>query len=157
MIKIKKILCPVDFFAGSDHAVAYATGLAAIHHAKLYLLHAVAPMVPTPYAEGISTADMTQSMEKAAIREMTRLVAKVKAKGIRAQGSVVQGQVKDVIERFMKDLKPDLITMGTHNRSSIERWFMGSVTEWLIRHSPVPVLTVAPKPAKKARITKRAA
>jgi len=157
MIKIKKILCPVDFFAGSDNAVAYATGFAAIHNAKVYLLHVVAPMISSPYADGISTVDIAQSMEQAAIPQMTRLVAKVKAKGIKAQGSVVQGQVKDVIERFITDLKPDLITMGTHNRSSIERWFMGSVTEWLIRHSPVPVLTVAPKPAKKARITKRAA
>ena len=89
--------------------------------------------------------------------QMTRLVAKVKAKGIKAQGTVVRGQIKDVIERVMSDLRPDLVAMGTHNRSSIERWFMGSVTEWLIRQSPAPVLTVAPKSAKKARITKRAA
>jgi universal stress protein A len=157
MIKIKKILCPVDFLPGSDHAVNYAAGLAAVHHAKLYLLHVVAPMIPAPYAEGISTVDLTQSMEQAAIRQMTRLVAKVKAKGIKAQGSVMQGQIKDAIERFLEDLKPDLITMGTHNKSALERWFMGSVTEWMIRHSPVPVLTVAPKSSKKARITKRAA
>ena len=156
MIKIKKILCPVDFFPGSDHAVTYATGFAAVHHAKVYLLHVVAPMIPSPY-DGITTVDVTQSLEQAAIRQMTRLVAKVKAMGIQAQGTVMHGQIKDVIERVISDLKPDLITMGTHNRSSIERWFMGSVTEWLIRDSPVPVLTVAPKSAKKARITKRAA
>jgi len=157
MIKIKKILCPVDFLPGSDHAVNYAAGLAAAHHSKLYLLHVVAPMIPAPYAEGISTVDLTRSMEQAAIRQMTRLVAKVKAKGIKAQGSVMQGQIKDVIESVLADLKPDLVTMGTHNKSALERWFMGSVTEWMIRHSPAPVLTVAPKAAKKARITKRAA
>jgi nucleotide-binding universal stress UspA family protein len=157
MIKIKKILCPVDFLPGSDHAVTYATGLASAHKAKIYLLHVVAPMIPIPYADGISTVDITESLERAAIRQMTRLVAKVKTRGVNAQGTVMHGQVKDVIERVISDLKPDLITMGTHNRSSIERWFMGSVTEWLIRHSPVPVLTVAPKSAKKARITKRAA
>ena len=157
MIKIKKILCPVDFFPGSDHAVNFAAGLAAVHHAKIYLLHVVAPMMPGPYADAISTVDITESLERAALRQMTHLVAGVKARGVRAQGTVMHGQVKDVIERVMADLKPDLITMGTHNRSSIERWFMGSVTEWLIRHSTVPVLTVGPKAAKKARITKRAA
>jgi nucleotide-binding universal stress UspA family protein len=157
MIKIKKILCPVDFLPGSDHAVTYAAGLASVHKAKIYLVHAVAPMVPTPYADSISTVDITESLERAALREMTRLVAKVKARGVNAQGTVVHGQVKDVIERAISDQKPDLITMGTHNRSTLERWFMGSVTEWLIRHSPVPVLTVAPKSAKKARMTKRAA
>jgi universal stress protein A len=157
MIKIKKILCPVDFFPGSEHAVNFATGLAAVHHAKVYLLHVVAPMIPGPYADAISTVDVTESMERAALRQMTQLVAKVKARGVRAQGTVMHGQVRDVIDRVMSDLKPDLITMGTHNRSSIERWFMGSVTEWLIRHSAVPVLTIGPKSAKKARITKRAA
>ena len=157
MIKIKKILCPVDFLPGSDHAVTYATGLALAHKAKIYLVHAVAPMVPTPYADVISTVDITESLERAAFREMTRLVAKVKARGVKAQGTVVHGQIKDVIEQAVFDQKPDLITMGTHNRSTLERWFMGSVTEWLIRHSPVPVLTVAPKSAKKARMTKRVA
>jgi len=157
MIKIRKILCPVDFLPGSDHAVIYATGLAGAHNAKVYLLHVIAPVISGPYADGISTVDVTESLEHAAIREMTRLVAKVKARGIKAQGSVMHGQIKDVISRVIAELKPDLITMGTHNRSSIERWFMGSVTEWLIRHSPVPVLVVAPKSVKKARITKRAA
>ncbi len=157
MIKIKKILCPVDFLPGSDHAVSYATGLAGILHAKVHLLHVVAPIIPNPYAEGIITVDVTQSMEHAAIRQMTRLVAKVKSRGVKVQGTVMRGQVKDVVERVIAEFKPDLITMGTHNRSSIERWFMGSVTEWLIRHSPVPVLTVAPKSAQKPRISRRAA
>src|SRR5438552_17322339 len=121
MIKIKKILCPVDFFPGSDHAVTYATGFAAVHHAKVYLLHVVAPMIPSPYADGISTVDITQSLEKAAIRQMTRLVAKVKARGIKAQGTVMRGQIKDVVERVMSGLRPDSVVMGTHNRSRIER------------------------------------
>src|SRR4029079_9398477 len=101
MIKIKKILCPVDFFPGSDHAVNVATGLAAVHHAKVYLLHVVAPMISGPYADGISTVDVTESMEKAALRQMTRLVAKVKNKGVNAQGTVMLGQVKDVIQHVM--------------------------------------------------------
>ena len=142
---------------GSDRAVTYATGLALVHKATIYLVHAVGPMVPTPFADGISTVDITKSLERAARREMTRLVAKVKARGVKAQGTILHGHVKDVIEQVISDQKPDLITMGTHNRSTLERWFMGSVTEWLIRHSPVPVLTVAPKSDKKSRITKRAA
>src|SRR5262249_6803392 len=41
--------------------------------------------------------------------------------------------------------KPDLIAMGTHARAGFERWFLGSETEWLMRHSPVPLLVVSPK------------
>jgi nucleotide-binding universal stress UspA family protein len=157
MIKIRKILCPVDFLPGSDHAVSYAIQLAAVHHAKVYLLHVVEPIIPSTYADGISIVDITQSLEQAAIRQMHRLVSRLKARGARVQGSVIYGAIRDVMDRVIADLKPDLITIGTHNKSTIERWFMGSVTEWMIRHSAVPVLTVAPKSAKKARITKRAA
>jgi nucleotide-binding universal stress UspA family protein len=158
MIKIRKILCPVDFFPGSDNAVSYAAGLAAAHGAKVHLLHVVSPVIPSAYADGINTVELTRSMEQASIRQMKKLVAKVRAEGITAEGEVVTGQVKEGIERSISDLKPDLIAMGTHNRSSIERWFMGSVTEWLIRHSPVPVLTVAPRArAIRRKTAKRAA
>jgi universal stress protein A len=157
MIKIKKILCPVDFLAGSDHAVSYATEFALAHGAKMYLLHAVPPVIPNAYAEGINTVELTRSMEEASTRQMEKLVARVKARGIQVDGSVVTGPVKDVIQQKISEMKPDLITMGTHNRGTLERWFMGSVTQWLIHHSPVPVLTVVPKAANKPRITKRAA
>src|SRR5262245_6009534 len=116
MLKIKKILCPVDLLPGSEHPGNYAAGLAAVHPAKLDRLHVGSPMIPAPYAEGISTVDLTRSMEQAAIRQMTRLVARVKAKGTKAQGSVMQGQIKDAIAHVLADLKPDLVTMGTHNK-----------------------------------------
>jgi nucleotide-binding universal stress UspA family protein len=35
-----------------------------------------------------------------------------------------------------------MVIMGTHGRSGLERWFMGSTTEKLLRRSPVPVLTI---------------
>ena len=48
MINIDRILCPVDFFPASDKAVDYAAGLAEIYNARVFLLHAVVPMVPSP-------------------------------------------------------------------------------------------------------------
>src|SRR5262245_54786514 len=104
MIKIKKILCPVDFLPGSDHAVSYAIRLAAVHHAKVYLLHVVEPIVPSAYADGISIVDITQSLEQAAIRQMNRLVSRLKTRGAKVQGSVVYGAIRDVIERVIADL-----------------------------------------------------
>jgi nucleotide-binding universal stress UspA family protein len=38
----------------------------------------------------------------------------------------------------------DLVVMGTHGRSGLERYLLGSVTEKLVRTSRVPVLTVRP-------------
>ena len=53
------------------------------------------------------------------------------------------GDVHDEIKRAIDVLKPNLVVLGTHGRRGVERWFMGSTTERLLRHSPVPLLTIS--------------
>ena len=43
--------------------------------------------------------------------------------------------------------KIDLIVMGTHGRTGVKRFLLGSVAERVVRESPVPVLTIHPKAA----------
>jgi nucleotide-binding universal stress UspA family protein len=145
MITIKRILCPVDFFPASDRAVKYAAGLAANYGARVHLLHALAPIVSTPYEYPIATAEIMRAAEKASADELKKLAAKVEAKGVKVETQIRPGAVPDVIKKSISVLKPDLIAMGTHSRGTFERLFMGSVSEWLIRHSPVPVLTMSAK------------
>ena len=143
MITIKRILCPVDFFPASDRAVKYAAGLAANYGARVHLLHALAPIVSTPYEYPIATAEIMRAAGKASAAEMKKLAAKLEAKGVKVETELRTGAIHDVIKRAISVLKPDLIAMGTHSRSRFQRLFMGSVSEWLIRHSPVPVLTMS--------------
>jgi nucleotide-binding universal stress UspA family protein len=145
MINIDRILCPVDFFAASDKAVDYAAGLAEVYNAKIYLLHAVVPVVPVAYEFPLDTAGIARDMQEAARHEMNKLVARVKTRGMKAESLVLAGAVHEVIRRAISTIKPDLIAMGTHGRSGIDRWFLGSQAEWLMRHSPVPVLTLSAK------------
>jgi nucleotide-binding universal stress UspA family protein len=145
MISINKILCPVDFFPASDKAVNYAAGLAEIYGARIHLLHAITPVVPMAYEFPINTAEIAKAMEEASTREMKKLAAKMKSRGVAAETRIRVGAVHDVIKRAISALKPDLIAMGTHGRTGIDRWFLGSETEWLMRHTPVPVLTISAK------------
>src|SRR5262245_27776607 len=142
MITIKKILCPVDFFPASDAAVQYAAGLAANYDATIRLLHVVTPIPPTAYEYVIDTAEIIQSMEYSSAEEMSKLVAKLKATGVSAETETRLGDVYEEINRTIEETKPDLIVMGTHGRRGVERWFMGSTTEKLLRHSPVPLVTI---------------
>jgi nucleotide-binding universal stress UspA family protein len=145
MINIDRILCPVDFFAASDKAVDYAAGLAEIYNAKIYLLHAVVSVVPVAYEFPLDTAGIAREMQEAARHEMNKLVARVKTRGTKVESLVLAGAVHEVIRRAISTIKPDLVAMGTHGRSGIDRWFLGSQAEWLMRHSPVPVLTLSAK------------
>ena len=143
MINIKKILCPVDFFPASDAAVMYAAGLANNYDARLHLLHVITPVAPVAFEFPLNTVDLTKSLEESSMRELKALEARVRQTGAAVESEVWVGDVYDEIKRAIQVEKPDLIVMGTHGRRGAERWFMGSTTEKLLRHSPVPLLTIS--------------
>lgn len=82
-------------------------------------------------------------MEKASAAEMKKVVNQLRAKGVKVESEVRAGDVQDEIKRSISAVKPDLVAMGTHGRRGVARWVMGSVTEWMMRHTPVPVLTIS--------------
>jgi nucleotide-binding universal stress UspA family protein len=143
MITIKTILCPVDFFAASDAAVSYAAGLAGNYGAGIHLLHVITPVPVTAYEYAVDTTQIMKSMEESAEAELVKLAARVKEAGISAEIEIRAGDVYDEIKRSIDVLKPQIVVMGTHGRRGVERWFMGSTTEKLLRHSPVPLITIS--------------
>lgn len=143
MITMKKILCPVDFFPASDAAVTYAAGLAANYDARVHLLHVITPLLPTAYEYAIDTVQIMKSLETYASEQMAALAIRIREAGAQVDVEVRIGDVYDEIKHAVEDEKPELVVMGTHGRRGVERWFMGSTTEKLLRHSPVPLVTIA--------------
>ena len=143
MITINKILCPVDFFPASDAAVKYAASLASNYDAKIHLLHVITPVLPSNFEYAISTVEILTELEKSARAEMSILAARTKDAGVPCDVEIRIGDVYDEIKTSIEFEKPELVVMGTHGRRGVERWFMGSTTEKLLRHSPVPLLTIS--------------
>jgi len=148
MVRFQKILCPVDFFKTSSRAFEYALKLAANYDAQVHALHVVAPVIPAGYGAPFSTEDMTLDLE----RESKRLLQQLKTRSAKSRvpvtTQVLLGDVDLEILRAIEKQKADLVVMGTHGRRGFERLVMGSVTEKMIRHCPVPVLAIGP--GKKA-------
>jgi nucleotide-binding universal stress UspA family protein len=143
MISIKKILCPVDFFPASDAAVGYAAALAGNYGAAVHLLHVVTPVAAAAYEYAIDTTEIMKAMEDRAGDELTKLAERARASGADVDSEIRVGDVYEQIKNEIECLKPDLVVMGTHGRRGVERWFMGSTTEKLLRHSPVPLITIS--------------
>jgi nucleotide-binding universal stress UspA family protein len=143
MVNIRTILCPVDFFPASDAAVSYAAGLVANYEATIRLLHVITPIAAGAYEYAIDTAELVASMEESSMAQMNKLVAGMKESGVVAEPEVRLGDVYDEIKRDIELLKPDLVVMGTHGRRGVQRWFIGSTTEKLLRHIPVPLVTMS--------------
>jgi nucleotide-binding universal stress UspA family protein len=143
MITIKKVLCPVDFFPASEAAAMRAARIAADYGATLKLLHVVSPILSS-YKFPLNHVQAVKALEQTSARAMKGLLEKMEDAGIVTETEIRIGNVQDEIKRTVDRDKPDLIVMGTHGHQGIERWFLGSVTESLLRHSPVPLLTVSP-------------
>ena len=58
---------------------------------------------------------------------------------------IVQGIPEDEIKEVAKLFKADLIVLGTHGRTGVEHFLIGSVSEKVIRHSEIPIFIVPTK------------
>ncbi len=62
--------------------------------------------------------------------------------GISAEYVALRGSPDEVIVKFAKDKKADLIVIGTHGHTGLKHLLLGSVAERVVQKSPCPVLTV---------------
>lgn len=153
MIRINNILCPIDFFPASRRAFDYALKLAADNKAKVHALHVVSPVLPAAYDFPVNVSELILAMEKESKRQMIKLRRKAVSAGVDIQTTVCVGDIDAEILAALKKDRSDLIVMGTHGRRGIKGWFIGSVTQRIMRQSTAPVLTIPPAAAGRSRKT----
>lgn len=143
MTRFRKILCPVDFFPGSLHALDYALNLAKNYKANVFALHVIEPVIPTIYEPAFSVPDLTSALEKESKRLLKELGGKATEAGVPLKTEVRLGDITAEIRQTIERTKADLVVVGTHGSKGFQRWLLGSVTEKLMRHCPVPLLVIA--------------
>jgi nucleotide-binding universal stress UspA family protein len=74
--------------------------------------------------------------------EVKEKMAKLAGRYPEAHPLIREGLPRPVIVDVAKELHADLIVMGTHGRTGLAHVFFGSVAEYVVQHSPIPVLTV---------------
>ncbi|HEU4731693.1 MAG TPA: universal stress protein [Kofleriaceae bacterium] len=142
-----KILCPVDFSAGSREALRVAAGLARESGAALVLTHIwQAPLVGEFQFAPLSIKNIVES-EQAELTTWIGLAKELGAPNVDAR--FLTGAPWDQIVKIAHD-EPDLdlIVMGTHGRTGIKHVLLGSVAEKVVRHAPCTVLVVRAESAK---------
>ncbi|MCC7007429.1 MAG: universal stress protein [Acidobacteria bacterium] len=146
MAKIRTILVPTDFSDASAAAFKYAGNLAAGLKCRLHVLHVVAnPFISDPWgaeAFALRIADMLAQSEESAKKQLKALVPTSGPLAGRVRTSTARGGAVEEILDYVKRHPVDMIVMGTHGRGLAGRWLLGSVADRVVRHSPVPVLTV---------------
>ena len=130
-----RILCPTDFGDNSLEALDLAKALTAYHDATLYVLH-----VSQPNANRLQEAPQggASGMETASAR-LDELVAK-RLGGARHHSFITAGDPAGKIVEMSREIRADLVVVGTHAQSTFGRLLLGSVTERVLGESNCPVL-----------------
>jgi nucleotide-binding universal stress UspA family protein len=146
----RQIICPVDMSALSDLAIKYAYVGARQFEASLTVLYAMHFDYPR-YLSSNLTAHVLKELENAksaARREIEGHVRRVlgdKGNHVKIGYHVADTEPAEAILLALDQKEGDLVVMGTHGYSGIKHWMLGSVTENVLHHSPVPVFTVRQK------------
>ncbi len=140
-----RILVPTD---GSDitrKAVDTAIGLARRLEAQLF---AVSVKEPFPYSaisevQPIAPQEFYEAQEKVARARVTAVVEAARAQQVACSGYTVESlHPWEAILEHAKSKQCDLIVMASHGRRGVAALLLGSETQRVLLHSPVPVLVV---------------
>jgi len=147
MLKLERILCPVDFSPDSRRALDYAIALADWSGAALTVLHVVSTtpiveVVPSVGVGGIQPMVLTDAdcqVVMGHLKDFLPDTPAAKKAALRVEGAP---DVWAEILAQAEDGRADLLVVGSHGRSGVEHLLLGSTTEKLLRKSPCPVLVV---------------
>lgn len=141
MTAVNTYVVPVDFSRHSDKAFDYAVKFARERQAKLIALHVVPTELIYPPTGG--RFDFHGLMERDARERFARLAKRKGLKATDCEFILARGaDFADVIVRQAKRLRSSLIIMGSHGRTGLRRFLLGSVAERTLRYSTCPVLIV---------------
>ncbi|WP_294346822.1 universal stress protein [Prosthecochloris sp.] len=141
MIKIRRILCPVDFSDASRKAVRYAHEFAKGMGASLVLLNVVEPR-PMAVDMSLSYVPLEEDLEKAAKEDLEEIIRTEREQGVEVQADVQIGTPSETILEKAEELDVNLIIVGSHGKTGLSRILMGSVAESVVRKAKCPVLIV---------------
>ena len=144
----RSILCPVDFSDHSAVALRYAAILTKRSAGRLHVLHVNDPMLAAAAAVAFADRDYA----KVALAELRPFVAKAlpasTMKAISIRYAVETGDATRMIVSAAQRFRCDLIVMGTHGLSGLEKVLIGSTTERVLHRASLPVLAIPLGPSE---------
>ncbi|GCE30164.1 universal stress protein UspA [Dictyobacter alpinus] len=147
-VTFQKILVPLDGSPLAEEAIPLAAHIAHSSGATLILLHVVLPSSCVPL-QPMEPLDTVRLLEEAALRRaeeyIHRVITTEHLDTLQVQIAARMGGAPGTIVDFAQSQQVDLIVMRSHGHTGFIRWFLGSVAQQVLRHSPIPVLVVREK------------
>ncbi|MWG36263.1 universal stress protein [Halomarina oriensis] len=139
----ENILIPYDGSDGAAEVLHHASELALWADATIQILYVADTTRDSVTVVQGHTVDALERQGEDVVDEAARTLDTL---GVSYETDVVQGNPAPTIVDYAERYDQDLIVMPTHGREGVSRYFVGSVSEKVVRLSSVPVLTVRMQP-----------
>jgi nucleotide-binding universal stress UspA family protein len=152
MERFRNIVAAIDFSETSGEVVRTALGLVR-DDGHVCLLHAVPHVIQTPWAMDASGGDVDDLQRQWVAEAETKLItfaATLRLDPRQVSVEVGVGPAAFEIVRRAAERGADLLVVGSHGRSAIRRFLLGSVAERVLREAGCPVMIV---PDRALRVT----
>jgi nucleotide-binding universal stress UspA family protein len=106
---------------------------------EVLILHVLQPVGPAPPQMTYGYAPELEAEKKAADTLLVRIADELRAAGFQAETRMGVGDVREGIIDCAEEWNADLIVMGSHGKSGIQRFLLGSVSEFVARHAKCSV------------------
>jgi len=135
-----KILLPIDDSKHSEAALQLVVSQIRPLDTEVRVLHVMEPLeyaFPPQMAAGYAPEldEIQKERSKQARELVTRAAEKLRAAGYKTDTAVFEGNIRAVIIDIAADWHADLIVLGSHGRKGLDRFLLGSVSEFVTRHA----------------------
>ena len=135
-----------DFSPASTAALKRAMAMAKADRAQLIIVHVMTPPSLALPGDGYISPSLYEDLEASARAQAQKrfnaIVARARKAGVRATGLLLEGVPHERVARAARAKKVDLLVIGTHGRTGLAKFFLGSVAARVIASVSCPVLTV---------------
>ncbi len=138
--RVETIILATDLSAASAAATEQAIELASRLEARLLVVHVVGS---TRQIGGFGRSSRPETREERA-RSAQAVVFEARATGVDATFILWEGEPGSGILSVAESESADLIIVGSHGRGTVGRYFLGSVSDYIVHHASCPVLVVRP-------------
>jgi len=138
-VDFSELLLPTDGSEAAEVAVDAGLTLAELYDGTLHTIYSVDTSRFAGEGEMIGVYDALEQTGEAALDSVRQQAHEA---DVDVTATIGTGPPARVIHSYCEDHDIDLIVMGTHGRSGVERYLIGSVTESVVRHAEVPVCCI---------------
>ena len=141
-ITLKNILFLTDFSEPSGSALPFASAIGRTYGSVVHALHVLQLSAYTHMTPEVDTTLLNDEEDRAKA-EMQQIEAQLT--GLPGETLIERGSaIWPVLSKVLKEREIDLIVLGTHGRTGVQKVLLGSSAEEVFRRAPVPVLTIGP-------------